>query len=378
MTPGPVLPPRLPSLTGIRAPLALLVFVAHALGSARFFADESVNSLGFLLPYGPAALSLFFVLSGFVLVWSEPWREGVGPYFRRRVVRILPTHVLTWAAVLLLLAALGPLPLLGPLPEVGPALVNLSLLQSLVPLPDYLLSVNGINWSVSCEVVFDLLLPLLSRPLLRVPDHRLWACFGVLAAVVLALPGMIGVLVDGPPWALWPPLSFEQAWLVNFFPLTRLPEFLMGVVLARIVATGRWRPVRSWWPLLGVAAVWALLPVLPQVYARSAIAAVPLALLVPVIAVRDLEGRRSVLSRRWVRVAGDMSYATYLLHWPLLAVAKHVLGDRLLGLGEGLLLVAALYALTQGLSLLLHRWVERPLLRRAHRPRRSPAPDPAG
>src|SRR6476469_5815509 len=60
---------RLPSLTGYRAVLFLAVYLTHALGAARFFRSTYADTLGTIAPYGTAALSSFFVLSGFVLPW---------------------------------------------------------------------------------------------------------------------------------------------------------------------------------------------------------------------------------------------------------------------------------------------------------------------
>lgn len=71
---------QLPSLTGYRAILFVAVFVTHALGAGYFFADQSINKAGTQLPYGTGALATFFVLSGFVLTWGEPWRSTIGRF----------------------------------------------------------------------------------------------------------------------------------------------------------------------------------------------------------------------------------------------------------------------------------------------------------
>ncbi|MGH3769944.1 MAG: acyltransferase family protein, partial [Pseudonocardiaceae bacterium] len=178
---------RLPSLTGYRLILAVAVFSTHALASARFYHNDFFNRLGLIAPYGIASLSSFFALSGFVLTWVTSRADTARLFWRRRLVKIFPNHVLTWALSIALFAVIGPIPLLGAPPHPGPALTNLFLVQAWIPNPDYLLSVDGINWSVSCELFFYALLPLLIRPLMRIPADRLWKCFAGTAAVMAAV-----------------------------------------------------------------------------------------------------------------------------------------------------------------------------------------------
>jgi 3-O-acyltransferase len=362
---------RLPSLTGYRLILAVAVFSTHALASARFYQNDFVNRLGLIAPYGIASLSSFFALSGFVLTWSTPTRADTARLFwRRRLVKIFPNHVLTWTLTIMLLAAVGPMPLLGVPPHVGPALTNLFLVQAWIPNPNYLLSVDGINWSVSCELFFYTVLPLLIRPLMRIPPDWLWRCFMGMAVVMAVVPAVITYAIHSPPWLLWPPLSFVQTWLVYFFPLVRLPEFLLGVLLARIVQMDRWPRLRVWWVVLFAVLVWLTTLVLPVAYSRSGILAVAVCLFIPIIAVRDTEGRGGWLSRRSVVLLGDASYATYLIHWPLLGITRHLVGAHRTFDGlTGTLIIIAVFIVAQLAAVALYQYFERPLMRRFSSPR---------
>jgi 3-O-acyltransferase len=367
---------RLPSLTGYRLILAVAVFTTHALASARFYHNDFVNRLGLIAPYGVASLSSFFALSGFVLTWAAPTRADTARLFwRRRLVKIFPNHVLTWTLTIVLLATIGPMPLLGVPPHAGPALTNLFLVQAWIPNPSYLLSVDGINWSVSCELFFYAVLPLLIRPLMRIPPDRLWKCFMGLVVVMALVPVVITYAIHAPPWLLWPPLSFVQTWLVYFFPLVRLPEFLLGVLLARIVQMGRWPRLRVWWVALFAVLVWLTTLVLPVAYSRSGILAVAVCLFIPIIAVRDAEGRGGWLSRRSVVLLGDASYATYLIHWPLLGITRHLVGaHRTFDGVTGTLIIIAVFVVAQLAAVTLYQYFERPLMRRFSSPRpRNPS-----
>ncbi|GLU50341.1 acyltransferase family protein [Nocardiopsis ansamitocini] len=376
MTVSPPKPMRLPSLTGLRCVLAILVFLCHALETARLYADDRLNHLGVILPYGISSLSCFFILSGFALTWSAAPGDTPALFWRRRVVKIFPNHILTWALTLALLGIVfGPLPMLGPPPDAGPALANLALVQTWIPVPSYLLSVNGISWSVSCELFFYLLFPLLIGPLRRIAANRLWWCFGATAAAIALLPALIDAAISAPAWPLWPPFSFTETWLVYFFPVVRMPEFLLGVLLALIVQADRWPPVRMSWVAGATVLFWLITLALPPIYGRSGFLAIPLALLIPVLATRDLRGETGWLQNRTVVALGEASYAMYLLHYPVMAVTRHLLGpDRYFGVVEGTLVIVAMFVICQLLAIALFRCVEDPLVRRFSRPARGRAP----
>ncbi|MEU1056478.1 acyltransferase [Streptomyces sp. NPDC005876] len=373
---------QLPSLTGYRAVLFVAVFLTHTLGAGQFYKDADINELGTILPYGTSALSTFFVLSGFVLTWGEPWRSTVRNFWWRRVLKIYPGHVITWGATLLMLWLIGPMLLMGSLDQTsaGPVVANLFLVQAWVPDVSYLFSVYGVNWSVSCEIAFYLLLPLLIRPILKIRADRLWLWLGVAAATLVAIPTATHLFLTDPVWDYWAPLSFWQAFLTYFFPLTRLPEFLMGVLLARIVQTGRWSPrINGGWIGLLCVGLWGLLEVLPATFRSSGLLTLGIALFVPLIAARDIDGRPSWLDNRPMVLLGNSSYAAYLVHFPLLGLARYLTGetDRF-GFWTATLIVIALFVVTQLVGLAMFLGLERPLMRKYGRPRWSlPAAGPA-
>lgn len=369
---------QLPSLTGYRAILFVAVFVTHALGAGYFFADQSINKAGTQLPYGTGALATFFVLSGFVLTWGEPWRSTIGRFWRRRVVKIYPGHMIVWAATLLMLFAVGPMAMIGSWEqtEAGPAVANLFLVQDWIPQMPYVFSVYGVNWSVSVEIVFYLALPLLIRPILRIADKRLWHWFALCAVVIVAIPTLTHFFLDGP-LAPGQSLSWDQIYYTDFFPLSRMPEFLLGVFLARIVQTGNWPRMSIWLPVLLTVGLCWLMFQLPETFRASGLLTIGLCLFVPAIAMRDLDNRPSWLDNKFMVLLGNASYAAYLVHFPLLALTRHVVGDgKQFGVGTGLLIVVVLFVITQLVGVAMFLAVERPVMRRFGSARRKPAPDP--
>ncbi|MFF2901838.1 acyltransferase family protein [Streptomyces sp. NPDC057966] len=345
---------RLPSLTGMRFLAALLVFLYHA-ADARVFADQGVSE-GFSAAVGKAGtvgVSFFFVLSGFVLTWTARPGDTARRFWRRRMAKIFPNHLVTWAVVLVLVL-FG-----GRALDLGTALVNLLLLQAWVPSFEVLFSMNDVSWSLSCELFFYLAFPVLLPLIARIRPSRLWAWAGGVVAAVVCVP-LLAELLPGPAG-----LDIYSFWLVYALPPMRCLEFVLGILMARIVLTGRWTSFVGLAPagLLAVAGYLLALRV-PQLYGVVAATVVPLALIVPAAAVADLQGRRSPFRGAAMVWLGEVSFAFYLLHRLVLTSSHRALGaERTWGTPTAVALLVAALVIALALAAALHRLVERPSMR---------------
>lgn len=373
----PGLPTRLPSLTGVRVVLFCIVFFTHAVGGAGFFKDASVERLATVAPTAIGSLSMFFVISGFVLTWQQPWKVPFGAFVRKRTLKVFPSHVAAWAITMILVGTLGPLTLIGPT-SAGPATANLLLVQSWIPSPDYVFSVYGTNWSVPGEILCYLVLPLVIRPMLWIPARHLWRWLAGLMLVLAIVPEIVGTTVGGPPWGIWAPLSFWQVYWSFFCPVTKLPEFMLGVVLARMVQTGAWPPIPARWAWRATIGLGLMVNhVLPRIYTSSDVMAIAVCLFVPILAMRDITGQSRVLNRRSLVVFGDVTYAAYLIQVPVLALAKALIGETTkFSVGAGALLMFGLFLVNVLVAWLIYRYVEKPVLRRLSRSSRPANPQP--
>lgn len=302
------------------------------------------------------------MLSGFVLAWSARPGDTPGRFWRRRLVKVYPNHLVTFAAALVLLATAGQaLTPRGTLP-------NLLLLQSWFPQLDVQVSANPVAWSLSCEALFYLTFPLWFRLLDRVPAGRLWAGVGAVTAAAFCVPVVSGLLPHQPvpPWA---PVSEWQFWFVYVLPPVRMLDFVLGMLLALIVRKGRWIRLRPAPAALLVLAAYVAADRGPWTYALVAVPLLPLRLLIAAAAVGDLEGRRSPLGTPVMVWLGEISFAFYLWHR---LVFIH--GHRRLGAGRSwdtpaaVGILALMLAVTILPARLLHRWVEQPVMRRRAEP----------
>lgn len=369
---------RLPSLTGLRFLAAGLVFLSHA-GIAYVFANEALahNFMLYTVGLGSIGVSFFFVLSGFVLTWSARPADTRTGFWRRRLAKIYPSHVVTLLLALVLLAVTA-----GPI-HLWPTLSNLVLLQAWFPNPDYMSTGTVVSWSLSVEMLFYLAFPLLAVVIRWIAPSRLWWWAGGAVAVVLLVPTLAQILISDQPRSPWGPASYTQFWFVYLFPLARLAEFVLGMILARIVRTGRWinLPLPVAFGLVVVG--FAVRVEVPFLYQFAAAMVIPLALLIPAAATADLRGRRTALGRRTMVWLGEISFAFYLVHSMVMEYGQRLFGPPQ---GQGFgpawstpVAVAFLLA-SFGIAILvawaLHAKVERPAMRRWSRPRVTPARQP--
>lgn len=173
-------------------------------------------------------------------------------------------------------------------------------------------------------------------------------------------------------------------WFVYQFPLVRCLEFIVGILFARIVISGRWVRLGLGPAALIVLAVYVPSLWMPQLWTFAAPYSFPLGLLVSAVATSDIAGRRTVLTRRPLVWLGEISYAFFLIHLNVLNSAQAAFKGEWMGYGEydatswstpvAVLFLLGCLAVSVFLAWLLYRYVEMPIMRRWSRPRsRQPA-----
>lgn len=363
---------RLPSLTGARFFAAFSVFACHALvlGYLHPATQARLSDTAFAL--GWLGVEFFFVLSGFVLTWSVRTAGPASSFWRRRLAKVFPNHVVTW------LAALGLAVWAGHAVDPANLLPSLFLVHTWLPRGEFILTVNVVTWSLACELFFYLAFPLLYALLRRIPEHRLWHAAAAVTAVILLLPAAALLWVPGTPRLPGQEMSLTQNWFLVSFPPVRALDFVLGILAARIVLAGRAPNLSVPGALALLAAGFAAQVALwPTVYGLTATVVVPVMLLIMAIASADLRGAPSLLRSRPLLFLGEISFASYLVHYLVLSFAHLPLGaSRSWDAPAAAAVIAALFGVTTLLSWGLHRLVEVPAMRRWSRPRPAAAPAP--
>jgi peptidoglycan/LPS O-acetylase OafA/YrhL len=350
---------RIPALTGLRWWAALSVFFYHAVTLPGIFAPSAaMKPVQFLLgPAGGVGVSFFFVLSGFVLTWSARRVDTVTSFWRRRIVRIYPNH---WIGCLL---AIGAMLLTGDFTQLHDVVRVLLLVQTWTPSFIVATGVNGVSWTLACEMFFYLCFPLLIVLIRKIAPARLWYWAGGIVVAVFLFPVLSNLLPAQPTMPFGPPFPEAASWFVERLPVTRLAEFTLGILLARIVMAGRWIRIPAWtaWTFLGLGYVVSM-DNQENLYGRVAITLIPIAVLIANAATADVAGLPALASRPALVWLGNVSFAFYIVHLTVLSnIGRLFTGTRTVPAGIGVLVLAL--AVTLALAWLVHVSVEKPVYR---------------
>lgn len=243
MTPKPER--RLDMIDGLRGLAIFAVIYQHVYA---YPLANKIAATGLIAwPYGFTnawlGVSLFFVLSGFVL--GLPYAEGrrdirsghdTMAFLGHRAKRLLP--------LFLIVCLVGYLIKLHMTVIYLPSLVLALSTMNMFTLGEFFPLVNNVYWSLSIEIWFSILFPVLLVCMRR---------FGLIRTLVVVAVLALGV-------------RFAGTFLTYFNPhinpvkdsvLARLDDFMLGIVLANLYVAGKLKRAPQWLVLAGVVLVYA-------------------------------------------------------------------------------------------------------------------------
>jgi peptidoglycan/LPS O-acetylase OafA/YrhL len=330
---------HLAPLTGLRFLAAANVLAFHFAPHPSVVDLTNVPMLAYLavLSGGASSVSLFFVLSGFVLAHRYLTEDGAfrGPrltFWAARLTRVAPAYFLAYGLAVAWLLSHGGA-------DMAAALVSLGLLQAWWGPVARL--VNSPGWSLSVEMFFYATFPFLAPTVFRLAQRRPRTV--VLGLLLASVPGpLAGGLANAEFW---------NQTALNL-PLLHLPSFLMGVAAAAAFgafprAGTRWTTLAEVLPTVGALCCLVLISgVLPGPVVRDGALAPWFALTVLRLA-RGGGWVARALGSRWMVSLGEASYGLYIFQEPL----WNWFGEQI---GFPLFALSAI-----GLSLVSRRWLER-------------------
>lgn len=370
--------PQLPALTSLRYLAAVWVAIFHAQAMRAFFGPEWLQPIGMV---GYLGVSFFFVLSGFILVYTYAERVvSRREFWQLRFARIYPAFLFS-----LLLAAPGffyvclKMDVAKTVPEwIWPAahlkiaaITTLAMVQTWIPQNS--MAWHMPTWSLSNEAFFYLLFPFLLPVFGRFSRKQLLVILSLGFGFGLAVTVLYNVVNPDGALALDPHAIAPWQYFVKFNPLLRLPEFLMGMACGVLFL--RSKPSRRLaWPLIlgGVAMVAITATVLhrnPFLLLQAAVVGPAFAAIIYGVALRPTGGR--VLEGSFFVLLGDASYSFYLLHTMVLGAFGGFFhnGAGTLRHQNPLWFLLPIATITV-ISLLVYRFIEQPM-RRVLRPKRK-------
>jgi peptidoglycan/LPS O-acetylase OafA/YrhL len=332
------------SIQALRAIAALLVFWGHAINAVTAEVAAEFPQL-----YGPFGVDLFFVISGFVMVYSSERLFGRPDapikFFARRFVRIVPLY---WAATAILVWFVVPF-------ASTKAVLGSFFFTPRIPSEAPLLYVG---WTLIFEMFFYTVFAIALLAQRRV---------AVVAGASVFLISF--TLLFGPASGLWAhaPAASGIAYLAD--PI--IIEFMFGMAIALVYRAGARLPLWATIGLLIAGVVWlaATVPAVPRLYS-SGIAA---ALIVAALSLSSMSSPKGSSLVRGVVFLGDISYSLYCTHllsfafvaWVVAALALGPVGNAWTYMGvmltTGLVAAAGTYLLFEKPTTdFLKRLIERP------------------
>ncbi len=358
---------RFPALDTLRAVGALAVLTTHTSFQTGEYLGNGVR--GSLLARLDVGVAIFFVLSGFLL--SRSWlarqalampRPGLVTYYEKRALRIMPVYlVVVVIAYLFVPGNEGS----GPRQWAASALLIDPFVDKSLP--------YGLThmWSLSVEASFYLLLPLgmlLVRPR-RTP--LVLTGMSTVAILWLALAPRIDSEVAGSP-GLWLPAYLS--WFAAGIGLAAIHVHHQAGsrsrTVAHVVALGR-QPGVCWSMAVGLLLVAATPLAGPTLLEAPSVAEsitknllyTCIGFLLVLSGVFTTPGAyQRVMTWRWLRHLGHLSYSIFCIHLAVLAGAFDLTGIDVFT-GHGLRIWTTTLVLSVLASEVLYRVVEMPALR---------------
>jgi peptidoglycan/LPS O-acetylase OafA/YrhL len=334
-----------------------------------------------LLLFGYLGVPLFFLLSGYLLTWTEEGRKRRGSYSilnyaKRRVLRIVPAYY----AIIALTVLLGVL-LFQVDPPFETVAIHLTFLQGFKP--SYPAGLDAAYWSLTPEIVFYAMLPLLVLKFRKLRQR-------IVILALLLLVSLATRLLMAYDVNLLPMLDVSGEVFgrnrMYFFPTTPLYLFLVGMLLRMMVErrneAGRGPGRRQ----LFVASVLtvvpaALLSVFPYlIMPQGKLLGSPWAMIAETMVISMFASAllgspilKPILKWGLLTFFGRISYSLFLLHGTvILVILAYVLPAVAPGLADqGGLTVWATFvayafvvlAVSGTLAYLSFRYIESPFLR---------------
>ncbi len=346
------------SLTSMRFLAAYMV-----VGSHFFSFPAPFDFLNEFFRRGHLGVEFFFILSGFVLGmrYHEEIVQGKLQrlkFFLYRMARIAPAYYLSlFMATFLLYRGIRNSDFLS---DTGNLILftlsNLTFTQSFIPVNLMLENWNLPSWSLSVEFIFYAAFPFLSVPLLQTKRTKEW-----LAGLFLLTIIIFSVVSSLPEFINFMGHETRVTWVNN--PLLRLPQFLMGTLLAKVYlhsVPSRKIHVAYYAGLMGTILLFTL-PIPHQFIDMGS----PLPILVFGILIFSgavIDNGTGIWSNKTLIYLGEASYSLYIFQVPLKTIFQQIYSKLFqLGVTEGFLYCLYISICLIVSSCLLYSFYELPM-----------------
>ena len=338
--------PRLSNIQALRGLAAFLVMLAHLAIIERKYSQDTL--LPEILGFGLSGVDIFFVISGFIMVyvthkWAGQAARHIPEFLYARITRIYPLYWAVSAALLIVY-------LIRPEWVFASSGLEPNILKSFLLWPDKAYPMLEVGWTLIHEMGFYFIFALI-----LIASRRLRPLLICVWAALVIGGYAIGLHTHGPLTAIiFHPLSLEFCggallgyWLLKPARLTTAAPLLIASLVFFIasifihIMTGQIYPGIGWMrpATFGVAAI----------------------VLVLASYLFEQQGKTAP---RWSVILGDWSYALYLTHVLSLSLIGRIwAGFDRPGVLDNLIMLPLMLIAALIVAGLAHKLIEVPIMR---------------
>lgn len=341
-------------IQALRGIASLLVVLFHCTGSSKEYLQQSFLGNAFL--FGWAGVDVFFVLSGFIITYTNikliQKASNLPAFLQRRFVRIYPTYWIIISFFLLLQILF---------PSYYRTHYNLdfaNIASTYLLFPGHVM-INGVSWTLSYELFFYMLFGIA----FFIRNTKLSLYLAITYAVILILLPIAGYNFQNSD-----PVIYLITYPMNV-------EFIMGVVAAVLIPKLSSKValplIISGCIIFIISAVFSDLKyyVVGNTFNRVILFGTPSFLLI--IGVVKYELLNKIKVNNIVLLLGEASYSLYLIHLPLLVASFKIISN--IQIRNSVLLhflIVVIIVIICYASILFYKFVEKPLISRLNMLRR--------
>lgn len=290
-------------LTGLRGYAALAVFMVHS----SLVLNGTNPRISNILNFGKYGVVVFFVLSAFTIYMSisKSQQFSFKKYFTRRFLRIYPLYMI----MILFGSLLGGIAFYNNIFEVNTgitSLLNHLSFANLINLP-YRNNVLGVEWTITVEVFFYILIPIIWLILKK--DKRLLLPLGLISTGITLIP-----IILLPYNAGQGDVNNFTLWMVEIYFLTYLIRIILYIIWEKTKVM-KWNNA---WLIFWIGILFLYQLVISHEYITNVImVSIWTAGLILILRSRT-NLMRSLFENKAIEHIGLISYSFYLIHFLVL------------------------------------------------------------
>ena len=213
---------KIVSLQVLRAVCFFMIFFFHA----------HIGNMGAL------AVSVFFVLSGFVMTYSyNNYKEKVTLkesilFSLNKIKKLYPLHIIMMLSILIfdLIVLLLKKEYINPFNWIIKLIFNITLSQSLIPNDKIIFSYNGVSWYLSASLFVYMFFPIIYNYLKKISNQNSYKFNIIITFIIQFLLAFAMSKIN----IKIPFTNRVDRWFTYIFPLFRVGDFFIGCNLGML------------------------------------------------------------------------------------------------------------------------------------------------